>query len=266
MRKLPLVFLLSAFVSGMRLNAVPPLVSGDVPTAEKNGFELYTGFLYESDAGSISRAIPCLELNYGISDRQEITFEIPYLSTDGKNGFGDATIGTKYVMLQETKKLPGIAGSFELKLRNGSFSRGLGSGAVNYDFRLRTEKAWGSFTTMANLGYTIVGEPHFDGTTDSRKNVWFASFVQEYKVTSKTNLLGEIYLETSDEPGQPNRFAANVGFEQEIVRDLTFQAAVGRSLREGTSGGPDLRAYVGLHWVFDAPWKPKEKEATGKQK
>jgi hypothetical protein len=30
---------------------------------------------------------------------------------------------------------------------------------------------------------------------------------------------------------------------------------VGKSLREGNRGGPDLRAYAGFKWEFDAPWK-----------
>jgi len=34
-----------------RVGAVPPLVSGDVPTAEKGTFELYLGMSYESERG-----------------------------------------------------------------------------------------------------------------------------------------------------------------------------------------------------------------------
>jgi hypothetical protein len=247
---------LIALLLGARLEAVPPLASGDVPTAEKGTFELYPGMRYESEGDSINRQIPIVEVVYGLTDRQEITFEIPYLSQQGEHGFGDAVVGTKYDFVKETAKLPGIAATFELKLPNASVSRGLGSGAFDYDFRLPVQKTWGRFTALANLGYTIIGQPK---DSSHVQNVWFASFAQEYQVTEKTKLLSEIYLETSEEPGQPNRFAANVGFERELAHDLTFQAAVGRSLREGARGGPDLRIYIGLHWVFDAPWKPEAK-------
>jgi hypothetical protein len=247
------VFLTSA--AGARLCAVPPLVSGDVPTAEKGTFEMYPGVRYQSEGDSVNRQFPIVEMVYGISDRQEVTFEVPFLSQQGEHGFGDIVLGTKYNFIKETATRPGVSCTFELKLNNASASRGLGTGALDYDIRFPFQKTWGRFTALGNVGYTIVGEPTSGGVTQPRKNVWFASFAPQYKVSDKTKLLAEIYLETSDEPGQPNRFAADVGFEQEIAHNLTFQAAVGRSLREGARGGPDLRVYVGLHWVFDAPWK-----------
>jgi hypothetical protein len=208
---------------------------------------------YESERDSISREVPTLELNYGLTDRQEITLEVPFLSQQGEHGFGDLAIETKYIFLKETKTLPGIAGSFELKLPTGSAARGLGSGAVDYEFLFRAQKTWGWVTALGNVGCTILGE------REGRNAVWFVSFAQQYKVSDKTKLLSEIYLETADEQGQPNRCAANVGFETEIAHNLTLLAAVGRSLREDARGGPDLRVYVGLHWVFDAPWKRTEK-------
>jgi hypothetical protein len=255
MRKLLRLCALLTLPAGARLGAVPPLVSGDVPTAEKGTFELYSGIRYQSEGDSVNRQLPIVELVYGISDRQEVTFEIPFLSQQGEHGFGDIVLGTKYNFIKESRTLPGISGTFELKLPSASASRGLGTGAFDYDLRIPFQKTWGWFTALANVGYTLVGEPTSGGVRQPRRNVWFASFVQQWRVSDKTKLLSEIYLETSDEPGQPNRFAADVGFEQEIARNLTFQAAVGRSLREGARGGPDLRVYVGLHWAFDAPWK-----------
>ena len=69
---------------------------------------------------------------------------------------------------------------------------------------------------MGNIGYTIVGEPRVGGITQARRNVWFVSTAQQWQVTPKTKLLSEIYLETADEPGQSNRFAADVGFEHKL--------------------------------------------------
>ena len=251
--------LFATLAAGAQLHAVPPLVSGDVPTADKDTFELYPGVRYQSEGGSVNRQFPFVELVYGISDRQEVTFEIPFLSQQGERGFGDIVLGTKYNFIKESRRLPGVSCTFELKLNNASASRGLGSGGLDCDIRFPFQKTWGWFTALGNVGYTIVGEAKSGGVTQPRRNVWFASFVQQYRVWDKTKLLSEIYLETGEERGQPNRFAADVGFEQKIAHNLTFQAAVGRSLREGARGGPDLRVYVGLHWVFDAPWKRSEK-------
>jgi len=246
---------MSAWVALASLHAVPPLVSGDVPTADKETFELYVGVGYESGGDSITRQFPTVEFVYGLSDRQEITFAMDYLSQDGQQGFGDVVLGTKYMVLKETKSLPGIAPTFEWKLRNASVPRGLGSGQFDYDLRIPIQKSWGPFTALGNIGYTIIGEPVVDGIKEARKNVWFASLAQEYEVTDKTKLLAEIYFETSDEPGHANRLAFDVGFDHKIRENFTLLASIGSSLREAASGGPDLRVYVGIEWDFAAPWK-----------
>jgi hypothetical protein len=247
--------ILTAIVAGLALTphcyAPPPLVTGDVPTADKGRFEWYTGARYqESESGTPSRLLPFTELVYGISDRQELTFETTGLSQNGHYGLGDSVVGTKYVFLKESAQHPGIAGSFELKLPTGDETRGLGSGEFDYDLRLRAQKTWGWFTAIGNVGYTFVTDPELGGVRTPTDNVWLLTFGQEYQVARRTKLLSEIYFISREEPGGPNRLAANVGFKHKLLENLTIHAAVGKSMREGNRGGPDLRAYAGLKWEF----------------
>ena len=242
---LPLV--LSATIT--KTPAPPPLVTGDVPTADKGMFELYSGFRYQ-DTGTITRQAPFTELVYGIAERQEVIVEAPFLSRKGEYGIGDVVIGTKYVFVRESKRLPGIAASFELKLPTGDEERGLGSGEFDYDLRLRAQKTWRWFTGILNVGYTFIGEPELGGDPQDRRNVFFTSFAQEYQVHEKTKLLSEIYWLNSEEPGQPHRLAANIGFKHKVRPDLTVHASAGKSLREGNDGGPSLRFYVGMKYEF----------------
>jgi len=236
--------------------APPPLVTGDVPTANRQTFEWYVGGRYqESESGNPSRLLPFTELVYGLTDRQELTFEIAGLSVDHEYGINDAVVGTKFVFLKETEKRPGIAGSFELKLPTGDESRGLGSGEFDYDLRLRTQKTWSWFTAIGNVGYTFVTDPEFGGVTQSAENVWLLTFGQEWQVAKRTKLLSELYFVSREEPGEPNRLAANIGFKHKLLDNLAVHAAIGKSIREGNRGGPDLRVYAGLKWEFDAPWR-----------
>jgi hypothetical protein len=239
-----------------RCFAPPPLVTGDVPTAGKETFEWYVGARYqESASGKPSRLLPFTELVYGVTDRQELTFEIAGLSVDHEYGISDAVIGKKFVFLKETERWPGIAGSFELKLPTGDESRGLGSGEFDYDLRARTQKTWSWFTAIGNVGYTFVTDPESGGVTISTENVWLLSFAQEYQVAKKTKLLSEIYFVSREAPGDPNRLAANFGFKHKLRDNFTIHAAIGKSIREGNRGGPDVRVYVGVKWEFGAPWK-----------
>jgi len=253
MSKAPVISLMLV-TSVHSLYAPPPMVTGDVPTADKGRFELYSGLRYEeSESGEPGRQLPFTELVYGITDRQELTFEIAYPSQRHQHGFGDAVVGTKYQFVKENESLPGIAGSFELKLPTGSERKGLGTGEFDYDIRLRMQKTWGWFTAIGNAGYTFVSDPELVET--SLENVWIFTFGQEYEIAKGTTLLSEIYYVTREEPGEPNRLAANIGFKQKILNDLTFHGSIGKSLREANRGGPDIRAYVGFKYEFDAPWK-----------
>ncbi len=235
--------------------AVPPLVAGDVPTADKGYLELYAGARYEDGAGGVERQIPANELVYGLSSRQELTFELPYLSLTpsqgpAARGFGDATVGTKLLIRRETPRLPGLAVSFEAKLDNAARPRGLGSGAVDYGVRLRAQKTWGWFTGMWNAERTIVGEPEVDGVRQEKRDIWFGAFAQQYAVAKRAALLSEIYWRNKDAPGEANRLGATMGFKFDATPHLQLHGSVGKSLRDGNIGGPHLRVYAGVKLEF----------------
>ena len=86
------------FVAGANQEAfaIPPLVAGDVPTADKGGAELFLGTRHQK-TGDLERQIPFIELVLGLSSWQELTIEAPYLSlTPAHNGvrtgFGDVDV------------------------------------------------------------------------------------------------------------------------------------------------------------------------------
>ncbi len=232
-----------------KAEAIPPLVAGDVPTAEKNHVEWFIGTRYQ-EADLIERQVPFTEVVYGISEKQELTFEIPYVFVGDAQGFGDAVLGTKYQFISEMEKRPGLAGSFEWKLTNGSQSAGLGTGGMEYNVLFRIQKTWGAVTGLVNVGYTVVGEPERNGVRLARRNVWFTAFAQEVEVTPKTHILSELYWKANDEPGQPDRLAADIGLKHHLLPPLTVHAAIGKSVREGGLGGPALRVYAGVKVEF----------------
>ena len=229
----------------------PPMVTGDVPVADKGMIQWFLGGRYqESESGNPARLLPFTELVYGISERQEINIATSVLSQDGHHGISDSVLGTKYVIMNEDGSRPGVAASFELKLPTGDEARGLGSGEFDYDLRLRAQKTWGWFTGIGNVGYTFLTDPEFGGVTTNNENVWLLTFGQEYQITKKTKLLSEVYFVSRETPDDPNRLAANLGFKYSLRSNLAVHAAIGKGLRESGRGGPDLRVYAGLKWEF----------------
>jgi hypothetical protein len=244
--------------SVLRCFAPPPLVTGDVPTAARETFECFLGVRYQ-DAGRVARQLPFAELVYGFTDRTEIVVELPLISRAGEFGLGDAVIGVKTVLLPETVRRAGVAFSYEANLPLGDEELGLGDGNWQHELRLRAQKTSGWFTPIANLGYTFVGEPEISGVRQPRRDAWRASIAQEWQVGPGTKLLSELYYRGSDEPGGAHVLAANVGFKHRLHDDLSIHAAIGKSLREGSRGGPNLRIYAGVKWEFAVPWRKRKK-------
>jgi len=231
--------------------AGPPLSTGDVPTATTGTLEIYAGQRYqENPDGTLSRETST-ELAYGLNDRLEASFELPYISEEGTRGWGDVTIGTKFVFKPETAKTPGVAGSIKYEVPSASAARGLGRGAAAWAGRLRAQKTWARLTGMANLGYTIIDEPVISGIKKVRENPWFVAVAEEYKLCKKTILASELYLQTREKPGAFNRLAYSVGFKQKLTPAFRIHGAIGGSLRHGDAGGPQLRIFLGFKYELE---------------
>ena len=246
-----------AFVIGnLSVSAAPPLVTGDVPTADKGRFEWNVGYQATKTSGT-EQQWPASELIYGVTDRLEINAVTPFIANGATHGVGDITLGTKAILVPESEGLPGIAGSYEIKLDNGDANKGIGTGGVEHEWRIRSQKSFSWFTPMVNVAYAVIPDVTIGGTRRERRNVWSANFAQEWKIAKKTALLSEVYWNTSDTKGEPGVLAWNAGVRHELKENLALQAAVGRTLREHGTGSPDLRLYFGVRWQFDAPWTKK---------
>jgi len=251
--KIPIaIFAITFTARSLSLSAAPPLVTGDVPTADKGHFEWNVGFLSTKSSGI--EQLPASELIYGLTNRLEITAGTPFIRSANQQGFGDVTLSTKAVLVPESEQYPGIAASYELKQDNGDANKGLGTGGLEHELRFRTQKTFSWFTPIVNVAYTVVPDVTVGGVHGDRRNVWSANFAQEWQIAKKTTLLSEVYWNTSDTHGEPQTLAWNAGVRHQFQENLSLHAAVGRALHEHESGGPDLRVYLGVQWKFDAPW------------
>ncbi len=227
--------------------AIPPLVSGDIPTADLGTYELIFGYVLKDGGAVTEEELPFWELVYGLTKVQELTIEAPIVRRDGPTGtttgIGDVILGTKYRFAGKPAADSGLSVSLEIKLPTGDEDRGLGSGAVAVDLRARGGFQLGREVVYFNLGRTWVGE-------DGKDNTWFYAGVWDHPVGSKLRLLTEIYGKTADESGARNTLAGSVGIKWRLPHRQQIQASIGRSLRSDTVGGPDLRVYAGWRRDF----------------
>ena len=236
--------------------AVPPLVTGDVPTAERGVMELFLGAINRvSSSQDEELQLPWVEIVYGITDRQEITLEVPYVrcdprSGDSVEGLGDFVVGTKFLLGPTKADGLNYAMSVELKLDNADWEEGLGTGARDLDLRLRAQRDVGRNEFIYNLGYTVVGDPRTPTGCAEARNVlyWATAFCR--KVSDRTTLSAELYGSENSEPRGDHRFAFNFGLKHRTGERQWVHVAWGRSLRGDCTGGPRSRLYVGTKMEF----------------
>jgi hypothetical protein len=244
------LWLVLALLSGAPVaSAVPPLVIGDVPTADAGTVELYAG-ASRVKSGGVEWAVPSTELVLGVSSWQELTVEVPYLREEGAHGLGDIVLGSKLQLLPEAPGCPGLAGSVEWKLANGDQAAGVGSGSMELGFLLRAQKSWGRATFIGNAGYTLVGDPKVAGVLLARRNTGFLGMGGEAELRDGLSAVADLYWRSADVSGEPARLAANLGFKARLADHLAIHGAMGASLRPDGLGGPRLRIYLGLKGDF----------------
>lgn len=239
------------------LRGAPPLITGTVPTAEVGHCEVYLGTRYQKTS-YIQRQFPHVELVYGITPRWEVSCDTNYLIRNERRGADDLAVATKVVVLPESARLPGLAVSYDYKSDNGDAAQGLGTGGIEHELRLRTQKGFGFFTPIINAGRVFVPDVEIAGTREARRDVWRASCAQEWTISSRLKLLSEVYWRTTDEPGGPARLGWNIGFKHRVHDGVSWHAAIGESLRKNDRGGPKLRVYAGVKYEFAAPRTAKK--------
>lgn len=86
---------------GLRAEGSPPLITDDPGTPGDGHWEINLGVSTERRPGARLAELPLLDLNYGVGDRLQLNYEVPYLrrSADGSPGVsgpGNSAAGVKW--------------------------------------------------------------------------------------------------------------------------------------------------------------------------
>jgi hypothetical protein len=100
---------------------------------------------------------------YDLTERIEFSLEFPYTSfrsneSEDEDGLSDITLVLKTLLFPEENTTPAFLLKSVVKLNNGDYDRGLGSGDKDVGFVLVVTKNTGMSTFHGNLGYTFTGK------------------------------------------------------------------------------------------------------------
>jgi hypothetical protein len=181
---LSLVTIVVTFAGGTRARAdwLAPLTVETAETIPSGQLDLALGASYFQNArfpaftppGFIHHqdltAVPQIGLRAAAGDMVEVQASYEFLdlnesTVDGHHsvyGGGDARLFTKIYVVAERTWIPAMGVRFGTKLPNANSSKRLGTDEFDWALQWLGSKHIGAFTTYANLGIALLGNPGFD--------------------------------------------------------------------------------------------------------
>lgn len=98
-----------------------------------------------------------------LSQRHQLSFTIPYTSTDSANGVGDAYVHYRLQLFDGSDERPAFSPRVSLIVPSGSTSTGLGNGSFGWEFNLPFSRQVGDLFFHWNAGMTHLPSARVDG-------------------------------------------------------------------------------------------------------
>jgi|SRR5580698_405459 hypothetical protein len=177
--------------AGLWAQGGPPLLTDDPGTPGNRNWEINLACTQNFTHDQHTYETPILDLNYGLGDRIQLKYQIPYLlvSNDGgplASGMGNSLAGVKWRFYQDEAKGWNVSTYPQLELNNpgASLRRGLVDKAPNFLLPIEVTKRVGSFELNWEAGYWF--SRHL---ADGR----VLGFAAGHQTTKRLELLTEVY-------------------------------------------------------------------------
>ena len=210
-------------------------------------YELSFAGEYQKSSQGEEYDVP-MALEFGVFKRFELLIEpVPYTRiraprTKVAQGLGDTEITATYLLLDEQRHIPAVAGAFEVKIPT-AHNLQIGSRVADYRIYLAASKRWRDFDFHANIGYNIVGQPSGVRT----KNPIDLEFAVEWFAHPKFDLFAEVnYVDSSRGSGGSTGESgtAAAGVARRGGRAFPQDASDGGGITSGPGVGGALTAEI----------------------
>jgi hypothetical protein len=228
----------------------PPLLTDDPDTPGPGFWEINLATVIERALSERRIEQPLADINYGVGERLQLKFEIPWLRVreGGKlvgTGPGNAQYGVKWRFLgEETKRVAwSIYPQLEVNSSKSMTEKELVTEGTQ--FFLPTE------FTVRIRGVEINGEVGRNFVRHQADG-WAYGASTEIETHLGLELLGELHGERST--NLPTEFIVNLGARQRIIRQIVLLVAVGTAVHGLPEERPRLRLYTGLQFNLPAQY------------
>ncbi|TWI11511.1 hypothetical protein IP93_01407 [Lysobacter ruishenii] len=237
-------FALVASLSGHA--AGPPLITDDPGTPGDGRWEINLPITLEQTRDERIFEAPLLDINYGLGERTQLKFEVPWLVVDRRDngttdGLGNSEIGIKHRFLDEDRHGVSMSIYPQLEFNNPTSSdeRGLVDEGMRFKLPVQMTRSAGPFEWYLEAGYEFV---------EASEDQWLYGVATSYRVHGQLELLAEV-AGVASQDFDDEALVFNIGTKIGINDHLNLLLSAGRSFRGSSSGEPELLAYCGLQFL-----------------
>jgi hypothetical protein len=239
----------------------PPLLTTDPDTPGPENFELNFGVMPVLRQGSGGPGkgsvqiqnvqIPQFDLNYGIGERIQLTYEVPYIWQAGTGqptvtGWSNGFIGVKWRFYEQSEDGWKISTFPQLQTSgpDGAVGKGIATNGTRLLLPIEVSRKFGPIHANFEFGYYIpVGNP-------PSHNERFFGLAFGHNFTPKLEVIGEVFNDyVMGAPPKDTVFDAGARYTLHRSFILLFMA--GRSFSPNNSGQPTFISYAGIQVLLD---------------
>src|SRR5579863_6824992 len=244
-----LLALTSAAIAALRLTGVvnaqagPPYLTNDPGTPGNANLELNFGIMPVVSRGEAAYQIPQFDLNYGLGERVQLTYEVPYVIHTGggatTGGWSNGLTGIKWRFYDEGDQGWQVATfpQFETGVGMLGQQRGIGSPGPRLLLPFEASRKVGPIDLDVEAGYWF---PRHGAARGER----ILGLVVGREFTPRLELDAELYDDHAiDAPPQGTTW--DVGGRYKLSRSFIALFMAGSTLSGESSGEPQFFSFVG---------------------
>ena len=231
------------FAGEARAQAGPPFLTNDPGTPGNANWEINIGSMQTISRGVSSYQVPQVDLNFGVGDRVQLTYEVPFVlqSSGGQSvqsGWSNGYPGVKWRFLDEGEDgwqmstFPQVETTSSLLARQ----KGIAVPGPRYLLPLEVTKKIGPLDVDFEAGYYLAGH-------GPRERI--LGFVAGRPVSDKLELDVEIYDDRAGD-ATPHSTTLDVSGRYKLGRGFVALFMAGRSVNGLSDGQPEFTGYLGI--------------------
>ncbi len=245
-----LICAIALFVLGpgtARAQAGPPFLSNDPGTPGNANWEINLGSMQTIARSVSSYQVPQIDLNFGVGDRIQLTYEVPYIlqtsaSQPLESGWGNGYPGVKWRFLDQGEDGWQMSTFPQVEMGASMLARlkGIAVPGPRYLLPVEVTKKIGPLDVDFEAGYYVAGH----GPKER-----ILGLVTGRSVNERLELDAEIYDDRATD-GARRSTTLDLGGRYKLRTGMIALFMAGRSINGFGAGQPEFIGYVGVQFLL----------------